>query len=117
MPKIVGRAMCASPTPHSRIETIFTLPSLLDRRKCTMAGPGSLLLEPVYDILIGDADGRHLWLECLQDLVIARQRLSVLAGQYPGTRLVLRDHKTRAVLAETDDYYSTAPLVLFVPPH
>jgi len=62
-----------------------------------MAGPGSLLLEPVYDILIGDA-------ECLQDLVIARQRLSVLAGQYPGTRLVLRDHKTRAILAETDGY-------------
>ena len=60
-----------------------------------MAGPGSLLLEPVYDILIG---------ECLQDLVIARQRLSVLAGQYPGTRLVLRDHKTRAILAETDGY-------------
>ena len=64
-----------------------------------MVGPGSLLLEPVYDILIGDADGRHLWLECLQDLVIARQRLSVLAAQYPGIRLVLRDHKTRAILA------------------
>ena len=69
-----------------------------------MAGQVSFLLEPVYDILIEDADGRRLWLECLQDLVIARQRLSVLAGQYPGTRLVLRDHKTRAILAETDGY-------------
>jgi len=69
-----------------------------------MAGQVSFLLEPVYDILIEDADGRRLWLECLQDLVIARQRLSVLAAQYPGTRLVLWDHKTRAILAETDGY-------------
>jgi hypothetical protein len=69
-----------------------------------MAGQVSFLLEPVYDILIEDADGRHLWLECLQDLGIARQRLSALAAQYPSTRLVLWDHKTRAVLAETAGY-------------
>jgi len=69
-----------------------------------MAGLVSFLLEPVYDILIEDADGRRLWLECLQDLVIARQRLSVLAVQYPGTRLVLWDHKTHTILAETDGY-------------
>jgi hypothetical protein len=69
-----------------------------------MAGQVSSLLAPVYDILIEDADGRHLWLECLQDLAIARQRLSIHAAQYPGTRLVLWDHKTRAILAETDGY-------------
>ena len=69
-----------------------------------MAGLVSFLLEPVYDILIEDADGRRLWLECLQDLVIARQRLAVLAVQYPGTRLVLWDHKTHAILGETDGY-------------
>jgi hypothetical protein len=69
-----------------------------------MVGRVSFLLAPAYDILIEDADGRHLWLECLQDLAIARQRLSVLASQFPGTRLILRDHKSRTVLAETDGY-------------
>jgi hypothetical protein len=69
-----------------------------------MAGQVSFLLAPVYDILIEDADGRYVWLECLQDLAIARQRLSVLAAQYGGTRLVLWEHKTRTILAETDGY-------------
>jgi hypothetical protein len=69
-----------------------------------MAGQVSFLLAPAYDILIGDADGRHLWLECLQDLAIARQRLSVLASQFPGTRLILWDHKSRTILAETEGY-------------
>ncbi len=69
-----------------------------------MVGQVSSLLEPVYDILIEDADGRHLWLDCLQDLAIARQRLSILATQFPGIRLVLWDHKTRTILAETDGY-------------
>jgi hypothetical protein len=69
-----------------------------------MAGAVSSLLEPVYDILIEDADGRHLWLECLQDLAVARQRLEALSAQFPGIRLVLRNHKTRTVLAETEGY-------------
>ncbi len=69
-----------------------------------MVGQVSSLLAPVYDVLIEDADGRHLWLECLEDLAIARQRLSILAAQYPGMRLVLWDHKTRTILAETDGY-------------
>ncbi len=42
--------------------------------------------------------------DCLQDLAIARQRLSILATQFPGIRLVLWDHKTRTILAETDGY-------------
>ena len=62
------------------------------------------MIEPAYDIVIEDADGRHLWLECLQDLEVARQRLPVLAAQYPGTRLILWDHKTRSVLAATDSH-------------
>ena len=69
-----------------------------------MAAPVSSLIEPVYDILIEDADGQHLWLECLQDLEIARQRLPVLAARYPGTRLILWNHKTRAILAATEGY-------------
>jgi len=69
-----------------------------------MRGQVSSLLEPVFDILIEDADGRHLWLECLQDLEIARQRLSKLSAQFPGTRLVLWNHRTRHVLAETDGF-------------
>lgn len=62
------------------------------------------MIEPAYDIVIEDADGRRVWLECLQDLEIARQRLPVLAARYPGTRLVLWNHKTRSILAETDGY-------------
>ncbi len=64
----------------------------------------SSMIDPVYDILIEDADGRHLRLERLQDLEIARKRLPVLAAQYPGTRLILWNHKTRAILAATDGY-------------
>jgi hypothetical protein len=62
------------------------------------------MIEPAYDIVIEDADGRNLWLECLQDLEVARQRLPVLAARYPGTRLTLWDHKTRSVLAATDSH-------------
>jgi hypothetical protein len=69
-----------------------------------LAAPVSSMIEPVYDILIDDADGRHLRLECLQDLEIAQQRLPVLAARYPGTRLILWNHKTRAILAATDGY-------------
>jgi hypothetical protein len=64
----------------------------------------SLMIEPVYDILIEDADGRHLRLERLRDLEIARQRLPILAAQYPGTRLILWNHKTRTILAATEGY-------------
>lgn len=62
------------------------------------------MIEPAYDILIEDADGRHLWLESLPDLEIARKRLPILAAQYPGTRLILWHHRTRAILAQTDGY-------------
>ena len=64
----------------------------------------SSMIEPVYDILIEDADGRHLRLERLRDLEIARQRLPMLAAQYPGTRLILWSHKTRAIVAATEGY-------------
>jgi len=69
-----------------------------------LGGPVISLIEPAYDIVIEDADGRHVWLECLQDLEIARQRLPVLANRYPGTRLILWNHKTRSILADTDGY-------------
>jgi len=69
-----------------------------------LSAPVSSLTEPFYDILIEDADGQHLRLERLADLDTARQRLPVLAARYPGTRLILWNHKTRVILAATDGY-------------
>lgn len=60
--------------------------------------------DAVYDILIRDADGRHLELESFQDLESARLRLPSIAAEYPGTKLTLWNRRTRAILAETDGY-------------
>ncbi len=60
--------------------------------------------DAVYDILIRDADGRHLEIESFQDLESARLRLPSIAAQYPGTKLTLWNRHTRAILAETDGY-------------
>jgi len=60
--------------------------------------------ENTYDIFIEDADGRRLCLDTLPDLRSARQRLKALAASYPQMRLILRCHKTQAILAETDGY-------------
>ncbi len=57
-----------------------------------------------YDILIRDADGRHLELESFQDLESARRRFPSIAAQYPGTKITLWRRDTRAILAETDGY-------------
>jgi hypothetical protein len=62
------------------------------------------MTEPTYDILIEDADGRYLRLESAQDVQLARRLLKVLAAQYPGTRLILRDRRTRDILEETEGY-------------
>jgi len=51
-----------------------------------------------------DADGQHLTLESFKDLDTARRRLPALAAQYPGTKVALWNHNTRAILAETDGY-------------
>ena len=56
-----------------------------------------------YDILIEDADGRDLRLESVRDLSAARERLPLLAAQYPGTRLLLRNRLTKAILAQSED--------------
>jgi hypothetical protein len=72
-----------------------------------MAGRVSSLTpakEPTYDILIEDADGRHLWLESTHDLAMAQKRLPFLAAEYPGVRLILWNHKTRTILGQTDGY-------------
>lgn len=58
----------------------------------------------VYDILIRDADGRHLQLESFQDLDTARRRLPAIAAQYPGTKVTLWRRDTRAILAETEGF-------------
>jgi len=60
--------------------------------------------DAVYDILIRDADGRHLELEGFQDLETARRRLPSIAAKYPGMKLTLWNRHTRAILAETDGY-------------
>lgn len=57
-----------------------------------------------YDILIRDADGRHLELESFQDLERARRRLPFIAAQYPGIKVTLWNRHTRAIVAETDGY-------------
>jgi hypothetical protein len=58
----------------------------------------------IYDILIRDADGRHLELESFQDLESARRRLSSIAAQYPGTKVTLWNRHTRAIVAESEGY-------------
>ena len=68
------------------------------------AVPVSSMTETIYDILIEDADGRYLWLESVRDLDLARLRLPVVASQYPGTRLILWERKTRDILAKTEGY-------------
>lgn len=57
-----------------------------------------------YDILIRDADGRHLELESFQDLESARRRLPSIAAQYPGTKVTLWNRHTRAIVAESDGF-------------
>ena len=58
-----------------------------------------------YDILIEDADGRNLNLESVRDLASARERLPLLAKQYPaGTRLLLRNRLTKAILAQMEGH-------------
>jgi hypothetical protein len=69
-----------------------------------MGGKGSLTLDAIYEILITDADGQHLELERFNDLDAARRRLPAVAAQYPGTKVALRNRRTRAILAETDGY-------------
>jgi hypothetical protein len=48
-----------------------------------MRGPISPIEDAVYDILIRDADGRHLELESFLDLESARLRLPSIAAKYP----------------------------------
>jgi hypothetical protein len=69
-----------------------------------MAGKVCAALDAIYDILIMDADGKHLELESFKDLDTARRRLPAFAAQYPGTKVTLWNRNTRAILAETDGY-------------
>jgi hypothetical protein len=64
--------------------------------------PKSPALELPYDIIIEDADGRDLCLESMRDLAFAHARLSILATQYPGSRLFLRNRLTQVVVAKSD---------------
>ena len=69
-----------------------------------MRGRASVAKHAVYDILIRDADGRHLELESFRDLESAQLRLPSIAAKYPGTKLTLWNRHTRSILAETDGY-------------
>ena len=69
-----------------------------------MRGPLSSTEDAVYDIVMRDADGRHLELESFLDVESARLRLPSIAAKYPGTKLTLWNRRTRAILAETDGY-------------
>ena len=59
---------------------------------------------PDFDIVIADADGRHVWLEATQNLEIAERRLRELAEQNRGTRLLLWNRNACKVVAETEVY-------------
>jgi hypothetical protein len=69
-----------------------------------MVGTVSSMREPNFDILLDDADGKHLWLESTYDLETAKQRLPALAAEYPGMRLVLWHRKTQSILTATEGY-------------
>lgn len=58
----------------------------------------------VFEILIRDADGRHLELERFYDLTSARSRFPSVAVQYPGTKVTLWNRHTGAIVAESDGY-------------
>jgi hypothetical protein len=60
--------------------------------------------DAVYDIVMRDADGRHLEIESFRDPESARLRLHSIAAKYPGTKLTLWNRYTRAILAETEGY-------------
>ena len=60
--------------------------------------------DSIYEILIRDADGRHLELESFHDLESARRRLPSIAAQYPGTKVTLWNRHTRAIVAESEGY-------------
>ena len=69
-----------------------------------MQGRVSEPINAIYDIMITDADGQHLRLESFLDLESATRRFPLLAALYPGTKLMLWNRDTRAVLAETEGY-------------
>ncbi|HTT32513.1 MAG TPA: hypothetical protein VMH48_02830 [Methylomirabilota bacterium] len=69
-----------------------------------MAGRFPATLSTIYDILIADADGRHLQLESFKDLESARRRFPSIAAQFPGTKITLWNRETHAILAESDGY-------------
>jgi len=69
-----------------------------------MRGQVFLVRNAVYDIVIRDADGRHLQLESFSDLESARRRLPSIAAQYPGVIVTLWNRQTRDIVAETEGY-------------
>ena len=69
-----------------------------------MKGQVFLVQNAIYDILIRDADGRHLALESFPDLESARRRLPSIGAQYPGVKVTLWNRQTRDIVAETDGY-------------
>lgn len=69
-----------------------------------MRGQVFLVRNAIYDIVIRDADGRHLQLESFSDLESARRRLPSIAAQYPGVKVTLWNRQTRDIVAETEGY-------------
>ena len=69
-----------------------------------MRGQVFLVRNAIYDIVIRDADGRHLELESFTDLESARRRLPSIAARYPGVKVTLWNRQTRDIVAETEGY-------------
>lgn len=92
------------PFSSRTVETFRPLASLLSERWCIMMEGLLQTRNAIYEILIRDADGRHLELESFRDLDTARRRLPAIAAQYPGTKITLWDRNSRTILAESDGY-------------
>lgn len=69
-----------------------------------MSGQVSSIPKAIYDILIRDADGRHLELESFENLENARRRFPLIAERYPETKITLWNRFTRTIIAEPDGY-------------
>jgi len=56
--------------------------------------------EPTFDIFSGSSDKDAVWLECVDGLSEARQRLEYITAVRPGAYF-LYDHASRSVIAKS----------------
>jgi len=90
-----------------KVKTFPPSPSLLNGRYHTLAAPVASTIDPVYDILIEDADGRQVtvwnasetWRSPRQAFAFSSPRNTPVPGL-----ILWNQEETRAILAATDGY-------------